>query len=58
MNATPSQHSIQGSFATASIFVATIARKIPAKNAETLTDRASPTSTKESGFQRFAEVVA
>ena len=58
MNATPSQHSIQGSFAIASIFVATIAAKIPAKNAETLVGKALTTSTKESAFHRFAEVVA
>jgi hypothetical protein len=56
--ATSSQDSIQGSFATASISVATIAAKFPAKNAEPLAGKASTTSTKESGFQRFAEVVA
>jgi hypothetical protein len=58
MNTTPSQHSIQGSFPTVSIFVATIAANFLAKNVETLTGKASPTSTKESAFQRFAEVVA
>jgi hypothetical protein len=50
MNAAPSQHSIQGSFATALIFVATIAAKFPAKNPETLTVKHRLPQRKNKGF--------